>query len=198
MFHFGERDASIPPDMVAKHRELMPQMPVHGTSLLPTFGDAGAKVARGAQYFEMFGHRALVLDGWKAVSRHKAGTPYDEDVWELYELAEDNSEIRDLAAAEPERVAQLDARWWELAEQYDWTIDHMDRDFFVAHTRPAWWSTTWGEQIFVAHDSGGIWINSINDLGKRSSIVSFGYTRRNIRRVTEAITAQEKDIHSPI
>lgn len=85
-----------------------------------------------------------------------------------------------------------------LAEQYNWTIDHMDRDFFVAHTHPAWWSATWGEQIFVAHDRGGIWINSINDLGKRSSIVSFGYTRRNIRRVTEAIAAQEKDIHSPI
>lgn len=95
----------------------------------------------------------------------------------------------------PERI---DALLRELAEQYDWTIDHMDRDFFVAHTHPAWWSATWGEQIFVAHDRGGIWINSINDLGKRSSIVSFGYTRRNIRMVTEAITAQEKDIHSPI
>lgn len=95
----------------------------------------------------------------------------------------------------PERI---DALLRELAEQYDWTIDHMDRDFFVAHTHPAWWSATWGEQIFVAHDRGGIWINSINDLGKRSSIVSFGYTRRNIRRVTEAITAQEKDIHSPM
>lgn len=95
----------------------------------------------------------------------------------------------------PERI---DALLRELAEQYNWTIDHMDRDFFVAHTHPAWWSATWGEQIFVAHDRGGIWINSINDLGKRSSIVSFGYTRRNIRRVTETITAQEKDIHSPI
>ena len=95
----------------------------------------------------------------------------------------------------PERI---DALLRELAEQYDWTIDHMDRDFFVAHTRPAWWSATWGEQIFVAHDRGGIWINSINDLGKRSSIVSFGYTRRNIRRVTEAIAAQEKDTHSPM
>jgi hypothetical protein len=95
----------------------------------------------------------------------------------------------------PERI---DALLRELAEQYNWTIDHMDRDFFVAHTHPAWWSATWGEQIFVAHDRGGIWINSINDLGKRSSIVSFGYTRRNIRRVTEAIAAQEKDIHSPI
>ena len=95
----------------------------------------------------------------------------------------------------PERI---DALLRELAEQYDWTIDHMDRDFFVAHTHPAWWSATWGEQIFVVHDRGGIWINSINDLDKRSSIVSFGYTRRNIRRVTEAIAAREKDTHSPM
>lgn len=91
---------------------------------------------------------------------------------------------------------QIDRLLRELAEQHEWTIDHMDRDFFVAHTHPAWWSATWGEQIFVAHDRGGIWINSINDLGKRSSIVSFGYTRRNIRRVTEAIAAREKDTHS--
>jgi len=44
----------------------------------------------------------------------------------------------------PERI---DALLRELAEQYDWTIDHMDRDFFVAHTHPAWWNATWGEQI---------------------------------------------------
>ena len=29
MFHFGERDASIPPEMVARHRSLMPQMRTH-------------------------------------------------------------------------------------------------------------------------------------------------------------------------
>lgn len=103
-------------------------------------------------------------------------------------------------------------RWWktalpqerictllrELAERYDWTIDHIDRELFIAHTHPARWSATWGEQIFVVHDRGGIWINSINDLNKRNSIVSFGYTRRNIRRVTEAIAAQEQDTHSSI
>lgn len=29
IFHFGERDASIPPEMVEKHRQLLPQMPIH-------------------------------------------------------------------------------------------------------------------------------------------------------------------------
>jgi carboxymethylenebutenolidase len=28
MFHFGEKDPNIPPEMVAKHREAMPQMDV--------------------------------------------------------------------------------------------------------------------------------------------------------------------------
>lgn len=29
MFHFGEQDTSIPPEMVAKHREMLPQMDVY-------------------------------------------------------------------------------------------------------------------------------------------------------------------------
>ena len=29
IFHFGERDASIPPEMVEKHRRLLPQMPLY-------------------------------------------------------------------------------------------------------------------------------------------------------------------------
>ena len=96
----------------------VPQMPVHGTSLLPTFGAADATVARGPQYFEMFGHRALVHDGWKAVSRHTAGTNYDDDVWELYHLEQDFSECRDLALAQPERLRQMVALWWQEAEKH--------------------------------------------------------------------------------
>lgn len=29
IFHFGERDTSIPPEMIEHHRQLLPQMPVH-------------------------------------------------------------------------------------------------------------------------------------------------------------------------
>ena len=29
IFHFGERDKSIPPEMVQRHRDALPQMPVH-------------------------------------------------------------------------------------------------------------------------------------------------------------------------
>ena len=92
------------------------QLPVHGTSLTPTFADEGA--GRTEQHFEMGGHRAIYQDGWKAVTFHTSGGDYDTETWQLYHLAEDFSETVDLAAAEPDRVRQLDARWWELAEQY--------------------------------------------------------------------------------
>ncbi len=104
----------VQPDNVAE----VPQMPVHGISLLDTFNQAEARISRGPQYFEMFGHRALVADGWKAVSRHKAGTPPDDDVWELYHLEQDFSECVDLAQAEPERLCQMIALWWQEAETH--------------------------------------------------------------------------------
>lgn len=80
----------------------------------------------------------------------------------------------------------------ELAETHGWSIDHLGHDCIVAHTNPSIWSPTWGEQIFVVYDRGQVWLNSVNDLDKRSSIVSFGYTRRNVRRVVEAIRAREQ------
>jgi arylsulfatase A-like enzyme len=93
------------------------QLPIHGTSLTYAFAGDGPST-RTEQHFEMGGHRALYQDGWKAVTFHHMHTPLDADVWELYHLAEDYSEITDLAATEPGRVQAMQARWWELAEQY--------------------------------------------------------------------------------
>lgn len=116
----------------------VPQMPVHGVNLLPTFTDASAPLSRGPQYFEMFGHRALVHEGWKAVSRHKAGTAYEDDVWELYHLAQDFSECHDLAQQQPERLQAMIALWWEQAERHD-VLPLDDRgaaEMFRASRRP--------------------------------------------------------------
>jgi arylsulfatase len=95
----------------------VPQTPLHGTSFAPTF-QSDAKVERGAQYFEMGGHRGLYMDGWKAVTRHTSGVSFDEDTWELYNLAEDFSETNDLAAQEPERLKAMVERWWREAEEH--------------------------------------------------------------------------------
>ncbi len=92
------------------------QLPISGTSMAYTFDAAGAPTRKGTQYYEMFGHRAIVSDGWKAVTRHVKGVPFDDDVWELYHLDRDRSECHDLAGVHPEKLAELIDRWWVEAE----------------------------------------------------------------------------------
>jgi arylsulfatase len=94
------------------------QMPVTGTSMAYAFDDPDAATRKGAQYFEMMGHRGIIADGWKAVTKHTPGVSFDDDTWELYHLTEDRSETNDLAAAEPERLAELIERWWAEAEAH--------------------------------------------------------------------------------
>lgn len=88
-------------------------------------------------------------------------------------------------------VEEIGNLFIELAEAHEWSIDHLGYDCIVAHTNPSMWSFTWGEHIFVVYDSGRVWLNSVNNLDRRSSIVSFGYTRRNLRWIVEAIRARE-------
>ena len=99
------------------------QQPVEGTSLAYTFSPAAADAAavptrKTSQYFEMFGHRAIWADGWKAVTWHRPGTALDDDTWELYHLDRDFSETNDLADAEPERLAEMIDLFWSEAERY--------------------------------------------------------------------------------
>lgn len=89
-------------------------------------------------------------------------------------------------------VEEIGELFFELAESHEWTIDHLGHDCIVAHTNPSMWSFTWGEHIFVVYDSGRVWLNSVNNLDRRSSMVSFGRTRRNVRRVAEAIRTREQ------
>ena len=96
------------------------QMPVHGESLAYTF-DAGNRelpTRKQSQYFEMYGSRAIFAGGWKAVTFHKPGTPFDDDRWELYHLDSDFSECRDLAKEQPDRLAKMIELWWTEAGRY--------------------------------------------------------------------------------
>ncbi|MDE2466295.1 MAG: sulfatase-like hydrolase/transferase [Alphaproteobacteria bacterium] len=123
-----------PPETVAG----VSQMPIHGVSLKSTFGDISAKIARQSQIFEMLGHRGIWKDGWKAVTHHTSGQPFDEDRWELYHLDEDFSETNDLANKEPKRVAELVELWWREAEA-NGVLPLDDRgpfDLFFASQRP--------------------------------------------------------------
>lgn len=95
----------------------VPQMPLEGVSFAASLKDADAPSRDRPQYFEMFGHRGLWLEGWKAVAFHPPGTPFDDDVWELYHLDADFSESADLAAEQPERLQAMIERWWQEAAE---------------------------------------------------------------------------------
>ena len=92
------------------------QMPMQGKSIRATFDDPQARDPRDRQYFELWGSRGIWHDGWKAVGIHKPGTDFGEDRWELYHVAEDFSEAQDVAAAYPEKLAELKKLWWAEAE----------------------------------------------------------------------------------
>ena len=94
------------------------QMPIEGKSFARSIADAAAPSKASPQYFEMFGHRGLWRDGWKAVAYHPPGTPFENDKWELFHLDRDFSEVDDLAAKEPDRLAEMIKTWWSEAERH--------------------------------------------------------------------------------
>ncbi|GGS77160.1 arylsulfatase [Planobispora rosea] len=86
-----------------------------GSSFADALADPAAPSTHPEQYAEMTGNRAFYRDGWKLVTLHRPGRPYDEDPWELYDLRTDPTEARDLAAERPELVAELAAAWERAA-----------------------------------------------------------------------------------
>ena len=94
------------------------QIPITGTSMVYAFDAPDEKTRKGPQYFEMGGHRGIWADGWKAVTYHKTGVPFTDDEWELYHLDEDFSEIRDLAAENPEKLREMIELWWIEASRH--------------------------------------------------------------------------------
>ena len=111
------------------------QKPMEGTSFLYSFEDANAPERHTVQYFEIVGNRAIYKDGWWAackldripwdispptMARFAPGA-YDpkQDTWELYYLPDDYSQANDLAAENPEKLAELKELFWEEAEKHN-------------------------------------------------------------------------------
>lgn len=110
------------------------QEPMDGTSFAYTFDTPEAAEQHTVQYFEMYGSRAIYKDGWWActkldklpwdfspatLSRFGPGSGWDpgRDPWELYYLPDDFSQAHDLAADNPEKVAELVELFWAEAER---------------------------------------------------------------------------------
>ncbi|MFF4584383.1 arylsulfatase [Streptomyces sp. NPDC001388] len=113
------------------------QSPLHGVSFAHTFDNAAAPTRHRTQYYEMFGHRAIDHNGWRAVcpwpgsSFVEAGKPFgtpismtdlddlDAQHWELYHVEEDVAETRDLAEEHRSKLIEMIALWYVEAGKYN-------------------------------------------------------------------------------
>jgi arylsulfatase len=107
----------------------IPQSPMEGTSLVYTFDETRADEPSHhlTQYFEMFGNYAIYHEGWMLVDKIDRPSwvtagPQNLDPatpdWELYHVAVDWTQNNDVAAENPDKVAELEAIWWQEAEKY--------------------------------------------------------------------------------
>jgi arylsulfatase len=85
--------------------------PLQGKSLSPIF-QGQTRDGHETLYFHFGTDRALRQGPWKLVSA-KLGC------WELYNLDQDRTELNDLAAQQPERVAAMADEWFRMAEHVD-------------------------------------------------------------------------------
>jgi len=115
------------------------QSPIEGVSFAATFDDPSAPTEHVTQYFEMFGHRAIDHDGWRAVCPWPGAdfttaatkgrefispiTPevldeLETDGWEPYQITDDPTESRNVAADHPDKLHELVRLWWVEAGKY--------------------------------------------------------------------------------
>jgi arylsulfatase A-like enzyme len=114
------------------------QSALEGVSFAHTFDDGAVATKHHTQYFEMFAHRAIYHDGWRAVcpfpgtSFAEAGVSFgqlelsedelrklDAGGWELYHVEVDPAETNDLAEQERAKLIEMIALWYTEAGKYD-------------------------------------------------------------------------------
>jgi arylsulfatase len=113
------------------------QSPIQGFTFKHTFDKPKAQSNHRTQYFEMFGHRSIYHDGWRAVCPYPGssfqespvplGTPIDEKKlreldakgWELYHIDEDYSETKNLAETNRDKLIEMIALWYVEAGKYN-------------------------------------------------------------------------------
>ncbi|MGY6275762.1 arylsulfatase [Methylomonas sp. MgM2] len=97
------------------------QYPLSGVSMRYSFdAPADGPTQKHRQYYAMLGTRGIWEDGWSAAAVHAALSNkghFDLDEWELYHVAEDRSESKNLAKENPEKLQSLIKAWSEEAEK---------------------------------------------------------------------------------
>ena len=103
----------------------VPQTAVEGTSFAAALKDSSKTTDKHTQFYSMMGTRGIWHDGWFAGTVHPPTSSgprgwghFDQDRWELFEIAVDRSQCRDLAAENPGKLAELKQLWHDEATRY--------------------------------------------------------------------------------
>jgi arylsulfatase len=154
------------------------QQPIEGTSLVYTFDQADAPSHRKTQYFEMLGNRAIYDESWIAAARHgrlpwerTVKGSFDTDEWELYNIAEDFSEAKNLANENPEKLEKLQKLFLKEAQKHNvLPLDDRIGERFDVKIRP---SLTRGRTTFTYYPGTvGIPEGSAPNLKNRSFTIT--------------------------
>lgn len=86
--------------------------PLEGSSLVPVF-TTGIRPTREWFFWEQYDNRAVRRGNWKAVSPAESNGQ-----WELYNLDTDRTELRNVAAQNPNLVEELSAAWTKWANTH--------------------------------------------------------------------------------
>jgi len=87
----------------------LPVPPLPGKSLVPVFAKDNT-VTHDFFWFDHDGNRAIRMGDWKLVADHTKP-------WELYNLATDRSETKNLAGVYPDRAKDMEAAWLQHAKE---------------------------------------------------------------------------------
>ncbi|MCV7286324.1 arylsulfatase [Mycolicibacterium wolinskyi] len=101
------------------------QRPLEGVSFAAALHDPAGGTVKDTQFYSMMGTRGIWHDGWFANTVHpptcagpRGWSQFDQDRWELFRIEADRSQIHDLAAEHPDKLAELKALWHEKAVEY--------------------------------------------------------------------------------
>lgn len=105
----------------------VPQLPMNGATLTPTFTEATAAESHGTQYFEVIANQGIYHDGWIAntapkrlpwVAMGESSTdPFADYEWELYDLSSDFTQSKNIAADHPDKLETLKQLFLSEAER---------------------------------------------------------------------------------
>jgi arylsulfatase A-like enzyme len=158
------------------------QDPMHGVSMTYSFSDANAKGARTTQFFDIMASRGIYDNGWFASARGPrepwvGGMPKGikewsplTDKWELYNLEEDWSQSKDLAASNPAKLEEMKSLFISESSKYKnmpiggglWSTAMFHPEDAPAPTATEW---TFSRPVVYMPESAA------PKLGKNSSIV---------------------------